>query len=453
MNNNNRNNTNRVRPVASVSSVSSQKNLEPITHRSSVFDFRQFPVKYDIPFEDIVVAFYACVKNKRSSKDCLRFYPVYAQELVRLWEEVRRGVYQPRTSKCFVVRWPVYREVFAANFADRVIHHWWAMRVNPLYEQLFVKQGNVTMNCRKGFGSLKAIERVRQIVDEHPDWYVGRFDFEGYFMSMDKQLVSNSVKRLLRTQYQGQDLACLEYITDVIVLHCPQKDCIRRSDISLWDNIPKRKTLFGQPDGKGCAIGNLPSQLNANFLGAFLDYHITVELGIKEYVRFVDDFVVFRPSGKEVAALVPDLEKYTSERMMLSLHPRKRLILPVRQGFQFVGAYIHPGRTYISNRTRGKMMEKLHRFNCIAEEGKCERYLEKFVQSMNSYLGMMIHHNTYNIRHQVMMNMHKKWWKYIMFDGKLNRIIIRKAYKPTVIMKGKVKSGEYKRILTPTLEI
>ena len=450
MNNNNRNNSYRCRPVCSVPSLANQ----PKTYGTSsiVVDYSQHPVKYDIPFEDIVQAFIDCIKNKKTSADCILFFPVYPQELVRIWEEVRRGIYLPGKSKKFVVKWPVAREIFAASFADRIIHHWWAARVNPLYEELFNSQGNVTMNCRKGYGSLKAVSKVREIVDAHPDWYVGKFDFEGYFMSMDKMLLWQSISRFLHLNYTGNDLVVLLYITRVLVLHSPQKNCIRRSPSHYWDNIPPKKTLSCQPEGKGCAIGNLPSQLNANFLGAFLDYYITVEKGVKDYVRFVDDFVVFLPTGKEVASMVPGIEYYTATRMLITLHPRKRFIQPVRQGFLFVGAYIHPGRTYISNRTRGRMMEKIHHYNKIAEEEKCKDHLEKFVQSMNSYLGMMVHYKTYNIRHGVMMALHKNWWKYIMFDGHLNKIIIRKQYKPLVVLKNKIKKREYRKMLTPELE-
>lgn len=434
-NNNNRNNTNRVRSVCC-----------PVVSSASE------PVTYDIPFSSIVAAFEDCIREKMSSKDCLTFFCTYQTELKRLWNEVRTGRYYPGTSKCFVVKWPVYREVFAADFADRIIHHWWALRVNPMYEERFTAQGNVSKNCRKGEGTLSAVKAVRKMVDEHPDWWVGHFDLEGYFMSMDKALLYEMLDIFIRDNYKGDDLDCLLYITRVITFHCPQDDCIRKSPVELWDNIPPRKTLFGQPKGKGCAIGNLPSQLNANFLGSVFDHWIKEVKHIDCYIRFVDDITILLPTKEDFAELVPEMRQFLAEQLLVRLHPKKIYIQPVRNGVLFVGAMILPGRTYISNRTRGKMYDCLRKYNKLAEEGKALENLEHFVQSINSYLGMMIHFESYNIRKKVMYMLHKEWWKYIMMDGKFSKLIIKKRYKSREQLKARIRNGDYKRLLTPELE-
>jgi len=437
-NNNNRNNANRVRPVAVVSSVAVSSANQPVI--------------YDIPFSSIVAAFEDCCRQKMSATDCQRFFCQYQQELVRLWQDLRTGCYAPGTSKCFVVKWPVFREVFAADFADRIIHHWWALRVNPLYEERFQAQGNVSKNCRKGEGTLSAVKAAQAMVNEHPDWWVGKFDFEGFFMSMDQELLLEMTDLFIRDHYQGDDLECLLYINRIVITHSPQNNCIRRSPIELWDKIPPRKTLFGQPPGKGCAIGNLPSQLNANFLGSVFDHWITKVKKVDCYVRFVDDFIILMPTRDEIVQLVPQLRDFLTEQLLIKLHPKKIYIQPVKHGFLFVGAYIHVGRSYISNRTRGKMVDCIRKYNRLAEEGLAEQYAEKFVASLNSYLGMMVHHNSYKIRKKVMPMLHKEWWKYIMFEGHFTKVILKKKFKPREKLKKIVRSGEYKMLLTPELE-
>ena len=436
-NNNNRNNTNRVRPV----SLSSFR----------VVSSANQPTIYDIPFVSIVEAFEDCCRQKMSAMDCQRFLCLYQQELVRLWQDLRMGCYMPGKSKCFVVKWPVFREVFAADFADRIIHHWWALRVNPLYEERFQAQGNVSKNCRKGEGTLSAIKTARAMVDEHPDWWVGKFDFEGFFMSMDQGLLVEMTELFLRENYKGEDLECLLYVNRIVITHSPQYNCIRKSPVELWNSIPPRKTLFGQPPGKGCAIGNLPSQLNANFLGSVFDHWITKVKKVDCYVRFVDDFIILMPTRDEIVQLVPQLRDFLTEQLLVRLHPKKIYIQPVKHGFLFVGAYIHVGRSYISNRTRGKMYDCIRKFNQLAAAGKAEEHAEKFVASLNSYLGMMVHHNSYKIRRSVMGMLHKEWWRYIMFEGHFNKVILKKQYKPRERMKKCVRSKEYQRILTPDL--
>ena len=54
------------------------------------------------------------------------------------------------------MKYPKYREVFAACFRDRIVHHFLYLLLNPLFEARFVAQGNVAFNCRKGYGTLAA---------------------------------------------------------------------------------------------------------------------------------------------------------------------------------------------------------------------------------------------------------------------------------------------------------
>lgn len=410
-------------------------------------------ITYDIPFASIVEAYEECCKNKRSSPDRIRFSANFPSELVRIWNEIRQGVYKPKTSLCFVVQWPVYREVFAANFADRVVHHWWALRVNPLYEACFIEQGNVSKNCRKGEGVLSAVLAAQQLMNEHKDWWVGKFDLEGFFMSLDKALAWEMMEIFLTEEYKGDDLECLLYVTRTIIFHCPQDDCRRRSPIEYWDHIPPRKTLFGQPKGKGCAIGNLPSQLMANFYMSVFDYWLMKWEGYDKYIRFVDDFIILAPTKKELTDLLPKIRQFLSEQLLIKLHPKKIYIQPVSRGMLYVGAYIRPGRIYISNRTRGKMIDCLRKYNKLAEEGKAEENIEHFVSSMNSYLGMMVHFNSFKVRRTILPLIHKEWWKYIMLDGKFRKLIIKNKYKPLRQMREQVRKGNYAALLTPDLVV
>ena len=46
----------------------------------------------------------------------------YEQNLVFLCEEINNGNYLPGNSIAFIVEKPVKREIFAADFRDRVVH-------------------------------------------------------------------------------------------------------------------------------------------------------------------------------------------------------------------------------------------------------------------------------------------------------------------------------------------
>ena len=67
--------------------------------------------------------------------------------LVRLQEELRAHTYRPGRSVCFVTGGPKPREVFAADFRDRVVHHLLVSHQEPVdRRQLFLPTGK--SNCR-----------------------------------------------------------------------------------------------------------------------------------------------------------------------------------------------------------------------------------------------------------------------------------------------------------------
>ncbi|MBO5295952.1 MAG: reverse transcriptase, partial [Candidatus Homeothermus sp.] len=233
VNNNNKNNTNRVRavapvPVGSVSAATS----------SSV---------YDIPFSSIIEAWIDCERNKRSSNSCVRFRWHAARDLVQLWNEMRTANYKPRASMVFMVTHPVLREVWAGAFRDRVAHHWEHLRYQPILEQYFIDAGDRSMNCRKGYGSLRAIQTFSQAIYEYTegytrnDCYIVGGDFANFFMSADKPLIWPLLEELIAFAYDKPDLQALLYMMNKTMFHRCQDNFYRRSPESMWENLPHRK--------------------------------------------------------------------------------------------------------------------------------------------------------------------------------------------------------------------
>ncbi|MFT6137818.1 MAG: hypothetical protein ACJAUJ_000904 [Salibacteraceae bacterium] len=53
--------------------------------------------------------------------------------------ELNDGSYEPGKSIAFIVHKPVQREIFAADFRDRVVHHLIINKLNPLFEKKLLK--------------------------------------------------------------------------------------------------------------------------------------------------------------------------------------------------------------------------------------------------------------------------------------------------------------------------
>lgn len=432
-NNNNKTNSNVVRPLASDDVV------------------------YDIPFTSIIEAYEDCVKNKRRSPDCVYYSMDFESGIYFTWLDIIHGRYKPGRSKCFIVTKPVLREVFAANFADRVVHHWIAMRINPLFEARFEAQGNVSFNCRKGYGIQSAVRYAESLIRDcsenyTKDCWIGKGDIKSYFMSMNKSLIWEMLSDFLYEKYHADDRDCLLYLLSVTIFNHPEKNCVRRTPKRMWDELPASKSLFSSEPDKGLPIGNLPSQLIANFYGSVFDYYVMEVLGIKHYARFVDDFVFVLKSKDDVKKAFRESAKFLREQLLVELHPKKIYIQHYSKGMYFVGTYLKPGRTYISNRTVGHFYDCLHRYNELADAGLQEEYVEKFVQSVNSYLGLMIHYNSYNIRKKICLRMIlPKWGKFLYIAGHFQKACVKSEYKSSRKLWKSIKTKKANAILTPEI--
>ena len=108
------------------------------------FAFMSMMKKYEnkgwIPIEDVFTAYYDCRKNKRNTLNALRFELDYENNLVKLWKDINLRRYEIGKSICFIVTKPKLREIFAADFRDRVVHHIIMMRLEPLFEKVFISE-------------------------------------------------------------------------------------------------------------------------------------------------------------------------------------------------------------------------------------------------------------------------------------------------------------------------
>jgi len=109
-------------------------------------------MKEDPLLIDVFRAYYDARKNKRNTRSQLDFEFNLEENLVRLYEELRNHTYKVGKSVCFITGSTVKREVFAAHFRDRVVHHLLYNYTAPLYcRQLLVPQGHGNTLWRAAF--------------------------------------------------------------------------------------------------------------------------------------------------------------------------------------------------------------------------------------------------------------------------------------------------------------
>ena len=152
--------------------------------------------KPQIELQELFEAYYSCRKNKRNTTNALSFEIDYESKLIQLCNEINNGNYQIGKSIAFIVNKPVKREIFAADFRDRIVHHLLINKLNPLFEQEFI---NDSYGCRVNKGTHFGIKRVDQFIRKCSqnyikDCYVLKLDIQGFFMHINKDILWEKLK-------------------------------------------------------------------------------------------------------------------------------------------------------------------------------------------------------------------------------------------------------------------
>ena len=386
-----------------------------------------------------MLAYRDCLRHKMMSGQCV-LYRLHDEDLLRLMEECESRHYVPDISTCFVVRYPKPREIFAASFRDRIVQHWICRRIEPLFEERFTLLGNVSWNCRKGCGTQAAVCALRHDLLDITQGYtrtawVGRFDIRSFFTQIDIRILESLVTDFVRKHYHGEDQELLLYLLAVTIRHRPQDHCARRGDTRLCAQLPQEKSLFHAERHRGLPIGNITSQLLANFYLSYLDEYILglcAPLGAR-YERFADDFVIVGRDKEDVLSLRNSAATYLQAQLNLEMHKQKVYIQEARKGVAFVGSVIKQHRTYAGKRTVSGLVRALRTLNRHLTQDKTPclleaEWLEGYVNSLNSYLGQMKAKQSYGIKRKLIARHGPLLFKRLVANGHFDQVKIKKQY-------------------------
>ncbi len=89
-------------------------------------------------FENIYRQYINCRRNKRNTINALKFEINQEQNLMELKEALESRTYKPSRSVCFFSTRPKLREIFAADFRDRIVHHILVNYLERIWEPIFI---------------------------------------------------------------------------------------------------------------------------------------------------------------------------------------------------------------------------------------------------------------------------------------------------------------------------
>lgn len=359
----------------------------------------------DLTISEIFQAYYDCRKNKRNTWNALKFEENLERNLMDLYYELVSQDYKPNRSIMFVITRPKAREVWAADFRDRVVHHTLYNRYSRYFYNRFIHDSYA---CIPEKGTLRAAERVeyfiRSSTKNHTQnaWFL-KADIANFFVSVDKQILDSLLcKHIVDPWWQ--------WLMKVILHNDPREGVFIKSPASLLGVVPPHKSLLNAPKSKGLPIGNLSSQFFANVYLNELDQFAKHKLKVGHYARYVDDLVMFGDCGSDLNDKYELMCNFVSENLLIEFHPNKKEINTVDKGINFVGYIIKPHRKYLRRTTVENLYSKVP-----------DRQTFKELQpTVNSYFGMMRQANCYNERKKAAEFISDRGFK---FDNNLTKLI------------------------------
>ena len=300
----------------------------------------------DVTFEEVVRAYLDCRRTKRNSHTAQAFEQDQERNLADLHTELAAGTYQPGRSICFVITRPKAREVWAAEFRDRIVHHLLYNRIGATVEARFIAD---SCACIPGRGTLYAARRlegkIRSVTHnwQHSAHYL-KCDLANFFVSIDKRVLHILLAQHITHPWTLQ-------LARSILWHDPRQNHTYKGATALLQRVPPHKRLTSQPAHLGLPIGNLSSQFFANVLLNELDQFVKHHIGARHYIRYVDDFILLHHSPQWLNDARQQIEHFLQHRLHAQLNPKKTILQPIARGVDFVGHVIKPWHRRTRKRT------------------------------------------------------------------------------------------------------
>ena len=262
---------------------------------------------------NLELAFWKASRGKRCREDQKRFQAHLDEELSRLRYGLVNGDYPIGDFRRFTIYDPKEREICAASFGERVLHHALMNVCEPYFDRWLVYDSYA---CRKGKGQIAAVKRAREFASRFA-WFM-KCDFRKYF-----DTIPHANLKAARS--------------------CRFKD----PHVIAW--FFRIVDSYEKVTGRGLPIGSLTSQHFANFYLGPLDRFVP---GTR-YVRYMDDFIFWADDKAALLALRDRLEDFVHKELDLGLKQRP-FINRTRHGMDFLGMRVFSNAVRLGRAPRAR---------------------------------------------------------------------------------------------------
>ncbi|KPA09754.1 RNA-directed DNA polymerase (Reverse transcriptase) [Candidatus Magnetomorum sp. HK-1] len=281
-------------------------------------------------YENLCIAFKKAVRGKQDRYEVIAFKRSFDANIEKLRMDLLNHSPDVGHYYFFHVYDPKPRDICAASFPERVLHHAIMNICEPILEKYAIYDSYA---CRKNKGSDAAIFRAKKICKKNT-WYL-KLDIRKYFDSIDHLILIDMLARRIKDQY-------------------------------VLDLFSKILETYHTRPGKGVPIGNLISQHLANFYLGKFDHWIKEIMKIKYYIRYMDDFILFGNYHQDMKKLLAKIIIFLNSQLSLKLKQNIQLNR-VQYGIPFLGYRVFSEKILLSTQSRKRFIDKYRLFesNCL----------------------------------------------------------------------------------------
>lgn len=318
-----------------------------------------------VTFENLLLASKKAIRGKKGKHSVASFYFDLENEIIELKRELESGSYRPGPYTQFEILEPKPRKICSSVFRDRVVHHAICNYLEPIFEDRAIYDSYA---CREKKGSHVAVVRCQKFTRKFA--YYLKCDVRKFFESVDHEVLKRLLRRILKDER-------LLHLLDLIIDH----------------EVP------GGQKGKSIPIGNLTSQHFANFYLDGLDHHIKDHLGVRGYVRYMDDFISFSDRKEDLHSLLTEIRTFLNDSLNLKLKEKVTTLAPVTEGVSFLGFRVYPQLIRIKRENLTRLRTKVRRKEELYVKGKITE--KELIQSVGSMVSHVSHANSLSERRQI----------------------------------------------------
>lgn len=334
-------------------------------------------VYYEITsFHTLMVADTHVSKGKRENTERLRFYDNREGNLEEISTLLRAGKVPKVEYHSFYVYVPKVRKVIFIDYWSKVVQRAIYDVLNPKICRTFIEH---TYACVKGRGQLAAMEQLytwmRETRTSGTEWYYYKFDVAKFFYRIDHEILMDICRKKIDDP-RTVDLLGYYINNDAVPFGMP----LDANQLT----ITEEQMLYDL----GIPIGGGLSHMLGNMYLDPLDQFCKRVLGIKRYIRYMDDIIILDNDKERLKEYGRRMTQFLEERLHLNFN-NKTALRPVRVGCEFVGYVVYNDHVILRKSTTLRMKRTLRKTRQDYHDNLIT--FKEANATMQSYLAMLSH--------------------------------------------------------------